>query len=119
MSTNMNLVATSAVNLRDLARILHDIQQTKQAGTFEFNQEREGEIFFQNDNDRTAVVWPTCEHGYPFIADTKVQTIARDDAMSQRWGLECCNVVACRINKNHSLASDICTHLEQSGFVEG
>jgi len=114
----MNLKATKTVNLRDLARILHDIQKAKQDGEFEFNQQREGKIFFQNERDRTPVVWPTCENGYPFIADTKVEVIARDDAMSLRWGLEACNVVACAVNQNHTLASDICAHLKQQGFVQ-
>jgi hypothetical protein len=114
----MNLKATRVVNVRELARILHEIQMAKMLGKFEFNQQREGEIYFQNKQDRTPVVWPTFEHGYPFIADTKVEAIALDDAMSRRWGLETCNVVACTVNQDHTLACDICTHLKKQGFEQ-
>jgi hypothetical protein len=68
----MNLKATREVNVRELARILHEMPMTQMVGKFEFNQQREGEIYFQHKQDRTPVVWPTFEHGYPFIADTKV-----------------------------------------------
>ena len=114
----MNLKATRVVNVRELARILHEIQMAKMVGKFEFNQQREGEIYFQNKQDRTPVVWPTFEHGYPFIADTKVEAIARYDAMSRRWGLESRYVVDCTVNQDHTLACDICTQLQRQGFEQ-
>lgn len=85
------------LNVRGLAQVLVEVQAEHPAAALEFGQRKDGEIHLTQQDARDVIMWPIARQSWPFIADTKPLAISMDEGLSQRWGLECAEIVGCEI----------------------
>lgn len=85
------------LNVRALAKVLLEVQEEHPGAALEFGQRKDGEIHLTQQDARDVIMWPIARESWPFIADTKPLAITMDEGLSQRWGLECAEIVGCEI----------------------